>query len=203
MDWENVFTVIMAVLVSIGLPLALRSRKKLGPKKRQELYEHLKQIGLNVAMTEKANDAGKIGVKSSWMQKSQGIINVGNKNIEIINVIGVSSEYGTHYFLDYLVRCFNLQGMKLKKTKLRKKKKITSGGKVSVVEWTGDKPLSQNLNFDGFLKNTLTRTQFTGSIEIVPEPKSNYTRIRTNYFLPSSEFFEVLDIIAGYIKSRY
>jgi len=43
--------------------------------------------------------------------------------------------------------------------------------------------------------------KFKGSIWIIPEPKHGYTRIKTNYNLPSSNMFYAIDSIAKYIKS--
>jgi hypothetical protein len=200
MDWSGILSIVMAVLVAIGLPLAIHSRKKHGPKKGEELYDHLREMGVKVSLMEKGNDGEKIGVKRSWGQKSEGTIEVKGRNLDTINIIGVSSQYGTHYFLDYLVRSPNLAMIEIKKTSMRKKKHFL-WGKSLAVEWVGDKSLAQNLNLDYRLESKLMQSQFKGTIGIAPESKSEYARIRTSYFLPSPDLFEAIDIIAGHIRS--
>ena len=77
-------------------------------------------------------------------------------------------------------------------------------GRVVDIEWKGDVYLSQQLNLDYRLKDILLQTDFKklkSNIVIFPEPKYEYTRVRTTYLLPSSDLFEAIDIIAKYIKS--
>lgn len=205
MDWESIISLIIALLVVIALPLALRRRKKASAQKREELYQHLKEIGVKASLVEEGNEREKIGLSRTSGQRSEGIIALQDKNIDSINIISVASQYGTNYFLDYLVKSSNITASRtVKKTRLTVKKSLFLWGKVVAMEWKGDKSLAQSLNFDYRLKDILLQRDVTGlkgSIGILPEPKHGYTRIRTGHSLPSPEIFEALDIVAKHIKS--
>jgi len=205
MDLESIISLIIALLVVIALPLAFRRRKKASTQKREELYQHLKEIGVKASLVGKGNEREKIGLSRTSGQKSEGIIALQNKNIDSINIISAASQYGTSYFLDYLVKSSNITANRtVKKTKLTIKKSLILWGKVVAMEWKGDKSLAQSLNFDYRLKDRLLQRDVTGlrgSIGIFPEPKHGYTRIKTSYSLPSPEVFDALDIIARHIKS--
>lgn len=205
MDWESIISLIIALLVVIALPLALRRRKKASAQKREELYQHLKEIGVKALLVEEGNEREKIGLSRTSGQRSEGIIALQDKNIDSINIISVASQYGTSYSLDYLVKSSNITANRiLKKTRLTVKKSLFLWGKVVAMEWKGDKSLTQSLNFDYRLKDRLSQRDATGlrgSIGIFPEPKHGYTRIRTAYSPPSPEIFEALNIIARHIKS--
>lgn len=205
MDWNSIISLIIAILVVIAFPLALRRRKKASIQKREELCQHLEEMGVKASLVEKGSDKEKIGLSRISGQKSEGIIALQDKNIDSINIISAASQYGTNYFLDYLVKSSNITANRiLKKTRLTVKKSLILWGKVVAMEWKGDKSLAQSLNFDYRLKDRLLQRDVTGlkgSIGIFPEPKHGYTRIRTGHSLPSPEIFEVLDIIARHIKS--
>ncbi len=55
----------------------------------------------------------KIGLKRASGEKSMGIIELKDRNIDSINVIGVASQYGTNYFMDYLVETPNMIGKRI------------------------------------------------------------------------------------------
>jgi len=205
MDWSNVTGIIMALLIAIGLPLALKKRKKAGPLKREELYQHLQQIGVEASLVGKGSEKEKIGLGRASGQKSEGIIELADKNIDSINVISVASQYGVHYFLDYLVKSPNIMGKRtLKKTKLVRKKSPPLWGKVVGIEWKGDKLLAQSLNLDYSLGDKLLQADpkaLKENIRIFPEPKHGYVRIRTAYLPPSHQMFEAVGIVARHVKS--
>jgi hypothetical protein len=205
MDWSSILGIIMAILVAIGLPLALSKRKKGGPEKREELCQHLQEMGVKAFTLEKGSDQEKIGQKRSRGEKSAGLIELKDRNIDFINIIGVASQYGTHYFIDYLVEASNIiERRKLKKTRLVRKKSSPLRGKVVAIEWKGDESLAQSLNFDYSLEDKLLRSalkDLKGSIWVFPEPKHGYARIRTAYSLPSAEAFEAMNIVAKHVKS--
>jgi hypothetical protein len=198
MDWSDILGIIMAMAVAIGLPLALRSRKKGGQNKSAELHQHLLEMGIEAYWGEKGS--GEEKAKRSHSEKSVGVIEVKQRNIDWINIIGAASQYGTHYFLNYMIKTPKLAGKETTKKIWLKKKKGYPQGKIG---WKGDNPLAQRLNFDYRLEDKLLPSNFKGGIVIFPEPKWGYTRIRTEYFLPSPDFFEAIDIIAGHIRSRY
>jgi len=206
MEWANILTGIIAALVfAIGLPLALRKRKKGGSQNVEQLLHHLQEIGIKASLVEKGVDEKKMGVGRSFMRSSVGVIEVAGRNIDYINVIGVASQYGVNYFLDYLVRNPGWSGKRRqKKTRMVRKKSPAILGRVVDIEWKGDDYLSQQLNLAYQLKDILLQTDFKklkGNIAIFPEPKYEYARVRTAYLLPSLDLFEAIDIIARYIKS--
>ena len=205
MDWSSVAGIVMAVLVGIGLPLALRKRQKAGPLKREELCQHLHAIGVRAHLEDKGSPKEKIGLGRSSGQRSEGIIELEDKNIDAINVISIASQYGVTYHLDYLVKTPNLLGSRsFGKTQLHRKKKPPLWGRVVDIEWKGDKALAQSLNFDYSLKDRLLQADagaLKQSILVIPEPKHSYARIRTAYALPSQQLFEAIAISARHLKS--
>jgi hypothetical protein len=204
MDWSSILSVIVALLVAIGLPLALRRRKKGGSLKREELCQHLQEIGVKASLAEKGRQEEKIGLSRASGQKSEGLIQVQGQKIDFINVISVASQYGTHYFTDYLVKTPNITAKRtLKKTYLVRKKSSLLWGKVVSVEWRGDKSLAQSLNFDYELEDKLLCCEprdFGGSIQILPEPKHGCARIKTAYALASSDTLEAINAIAKHVR---
>ena len=204
MDWASMLGGIITFLVlTIGLPLALRKRKKGGPQNVEQLLHHLQEIGVKASLAEKGVDEEKVGLSRSFMRSSVGVIKIAGRNVDYINVIGVARQYGVNYFLDYLVRSPSRLG-KRKKTRMVRKKSPAIWGRVVDIEWKGDDYLSQQLNLDYRLKDILLQTDFKklkGNVVIFPEPKYEYARVRTAYLLPSPDLFEAIDIIAKYVKS--
>jgi len=205
MEWSSVFSIVIGVSVIFGIFLTLHSRKKDGARRRAQLCQHLQKIGINAYAIQIGDIREKIGQKRSLGKKSMGIIGLNDRNVDSINIIGISSQYGTNYFVDYLVKSANIiERRMLGKVKLIRRKNRPLWGKVTSVEWAGDKSLSQNLNFDYNLEGKLLSCEMQGlgkNIQIIPEPEYEYARIKTDYFLPSSEAFEAIDIIAKHIKS--
>ena len=206
MEWADILTgAITALVVIIGIPLALRKRKKSGSQNVEQLSGHLQEIGIKVSPARKGVAEEKIGMSHSFIRSSVGLIEIAGRNINYINVIGVASQYGVNYFLDYLVSSPGQSGRTgQKKTRMIRKKSPAIWGRVVDIEWKGDIYFSQQLNLDYQLKDKLLQTEAKkpkGNIEIIPEPKHEYTRVRTVYLLPSSDLFEAIDIIAKYIKS--
>ncbi|MBA7539525.1 hypothetical protein ES705_31804 [subsurface metagenome] len=206
MEWVNILAGIITFLVfAIGLPLALRKRKKSGPQNVEQLLHHLQEIGVKASLAEKSVDEEKVGASRSFMRRSEDVIKIEGRNIDYINVSSVSSQYGVNYFLDYLVRSSSQSGQKRqKKTRMVRKKSPAIWGRVVDIEWKGDVYLSQQLNLDYRLKDIVLQTEpkeLKSNIVIFPEPKHEYARVRTAYLLPSPDLFEAIDIIAKYIKS--
>ena len=205
MAWSSVAGIIMAVLVGIGLPLALRKRQKAGPLKREELCQHLHAIGVRARLTDKGSPKEKIGLSRSSGQRSEGIIELEDKNVDAINVISIASQYGVTYHLDYLVNTPNLLGSpSFGKTRLHGRKRPPLWGTVVDIEWKGDRALAQSLNLDYRLKDRLLQADpgaLKLSILVIPEPKHSYARIRTAYALPSQQLFEAIAITARHLKS--
>ena len=205
MDLGELFPIIVAIVAAVALPMALRKRKKGGQKKLDELHQHLQGIGVKASPLEKGSDLEQGIPKPSWGDKSGGVIAVEDRNIDSIRIMGVSSQYGTNYYLDYLVKSLSQTGRQdAKKTRMIKKKSSPLWGKAVDIEWRGDPYLAQRLNFDYQLKHKLLQADsnaLKGSIAIQPEPKYGYTRIRTDYQLPSPDLFGAIDAIAKHVRS--
>ncbi len=208
MEWANILAGIIAALVAaIGLPLALRRRKKAGPENVEQLLQHLQGLGVEASLVEKGAEQEKVGISRASGQRSEGVIKIEGKNIDYINVSSASSQYGVNYFLNYLVTTSSWTGKKnRKKTSMVRKRSSGIWGRVVDIEWRGDDYLSQELNFDYRLKDILLQTEpkeIGGGIQIFPEPKHEYARVRTAYLLPSSGLLEAIDIIAKCVKSEW
>jgi hypothetical protein len=204
--WVSIIGAIFAVLIAIILPLIARRRKKEeATNKIEELYRHLRALGVGVSPVEKGDEREKIGLARASGQKSEGLIDLEDRNIDSINVVSISTQYGTRYFIDYLVKSPNIMGERiLNKTRLTRKKSPPLWGKVVAIDWKGDDSLAQSLNLDYSLEDKLLKADvnaFKGNIWIFPEPKHGYARIRTDYVLPSAEIFEALSSIARHIQS--
>ncbi|MEE8373393.1 MAG: hypothetical protein V3R87_06745 [Dehalococcoidia bacterium] len=160
---------------------------------------------MKVQLLEATSDRELTGRKRSWGEKSESVIRIADRSIDYVSVVSVSSQYGTNYYLEYMVMSPGHTGQtKLKKTKMIRKKKPRIWGKVVDIEWRGDPHLSGRLNFDYDLKHKLLqldRSALKGGITIIPEPKHGHTRIRTGYQLPSPALFKAVDAIAKHVKS--
>ena len=205
-NWGSIISVVSVFLVIVSLILLFRNRmRKEGAKKLEELYRHLRALGMEVTPVEKGDEREKIGLGRASGQKSEGLIELEDRNIDSINVVSISTQYGTRYFIDYLVKGSNIMGERiLNKTRLTKKKSPPLWGKVVAIEWKGDAALAQSLNLDYSLEDTLLRADVNalkGNIVILPESKYGCARIRTDYLLPSAVIFEALSSIARHIKS--
>lgn len=207
MEWSSILGIVFAVLAAIGLPLALSKRKKTGPQRLEELYQHLRKIGVEATLVERGSEEEKVGVSRASGQKSEGIIQLRRQNIDAAKVISVASQYAVNHFVDYLVRSPNItQKRPMKKARSVMGKSSALWGKAVAIEWKGDESLARSLNFDYRLKDKLSSADsdpntLKGSIWIFSEPKHGYARIRTNYFLPSPEMFEAMNIVAKHVRS--
>jgi hypothetical protein len=205
MDLGDIIPGILALLATIGFSFALLGRKKGGQKKLNEFYQHLQMIGAKSAIIDNNSVEEKIK-KPSWPNRSEGVIEVEDKDIDYINLISVTSQYSVQYFLDYIVMKIprNMRGEAMKKTKMSRKKIASINGKKIDIKWKGDPFFSRRLNFDYELKNKLEQADpsfLKRTVWIIPEPKHEYTRIRTNYYLPIADIFEAINSIAYHIKS--
>jgi len=208
MEWANIIGGLIAALVfGIGLPLALRKRKKAAPLKMGEFFEHLQKMGIKAALVEKDAAEEKIGTRWGSGQRAEGVIEIKDRKIDYIKIVSVTSQYGVNYFLDFLVKRPNwIAQQKRKKTRMVRKRSSVIGGKIVDIQWKGDDRLSRQLDLDYRLKDRLLqseRDELKGGISIFPEPKHEYSRVRTTYFLPSPDLFEAIDIIAGHVKAGW
>ncbi len=204
--WVSIVGALFAVLIAIILPLIARRREKEeATNKIEEIYRHLRALRVEVPPVEKGDEREKIGLARASGQKSEGLIELEDRNIDSINIVTISTQYGTRYFIDYLVKGSNIMGERaLKKIRLTRKKSPPLWGKVVAINWKGDDSMAQSLNLDYSLEDKLLRADmnsFKGNIGIFPEPKYGYARIRTDYSLPSAEIFETINSIARHVES--
>jgi hypothetical protein len=205
MKLENIIPIIIAFVTAFLLPFFLSKRKKEGHKKFEEFRRHLLGLGIRFAELDKESEQAKLGKKVSRAQKVEGVVALEERNIDFIIVASVASQYGVNYFIEYLVKStFHLREESLKKTKMVRKKGSLFGTKVVDIIWKGDQYLAQKLNLDYELKHRLLQAdlnKFKGSILIIPERKHGYTRIKTNFNLPSPDMFYAIDSVAKHLKS--
>ena len=203
MEWPTIIGGIVALLTAVVLPLALRKKKRESGQKTEELLNHLQKMGLRATRLEDDSPAAKAGINRSWGQKTEGIIQLGG-NIDYIRITSVSSQYGTNYFPGYMVSVPGGVARKKSRTRLIQRRSPAIWGRVVALQWRGDRYLAQQLNLDYQLKDRLVNInpdELKGGIQILPAAKHHYTIIKTAYRLPSSELFEVIDYLAGQIKS--
>ena len=158
MEWTEILTsVITALVVIIGIPLALRKRKKGGSQNAEQLLRHLQEIGVKASLTEKGVAEEKIGMSRSFIRSSVGLIEIADRNINYINVIGVASQYGVNYFLDYLVRSPSQSGRKgQKKTRMVRKKSPAIWGRVVNIEWKLEDTARKAIEVNTLIAPTMT-----------------------------------------------
>lgn len=203
-DWGNIVGILFFLFIAVAVPLILRRRRRgEGTANIEELYQHLRKLGAEAYVAKESDNRGRTGLGSGSGQQSEGLIVLEDRNIDSINVVGVSMQYGKRYFTDYLVKSPNVTGERmLKRTALTTKKSPPIVGKVVGVGWKGDESLTQSLSLDYSLEEKLLRADvLKGGIWILPEPKQGYVRIRTEYSLPSAEIFEAIRSIARRVKS--
>jgi len=208
MEWGSIIgSIIVALMAAIGLLLALRKRKKSGPKSLEELFNHLRGMGIRASLAEKGVEEEKVGVTRGMSQRSEGVIRVEGRHVDFINVVSTASQYGVYIYIEFLVRTPGMVGrQQRRKTRLVKKKGMGAGVRVADVGWRGDDYLSRELEFDYSLSDKLLQAEYDklkNGILIIPEPKYEYARIRITYLLLSHELFEAIDIIARHIKSGW
>jgi hypothetical protein len=205
MDLKKILPAIIVFLTAFLIPYLLSKRKKKEDKKHKEFSHLLLEIGVEFVELDEDSEQVKFRRKLSLGLKSVSIIALKKSNIDFINVISASSQYGVNFFIEYLVKStFGLREKPLKRTKMVIKKKSLFGGEVVDVTWKGDQYLAQKLNMDYDLKHKFMQADintFKGGILIIPEPKHGYIRIKTNYNFPSADIFYAIDTLAGYMRS--
>jgi len=205
-EWIQRFSSFIPLLFFLILPIILKKLEKSTTPDINEFYQHLQSIGIKSFISDANNDKCKIGLGGRFSsQKSEGFIDIKNRNIDSCNMVSVSNQYGKDYYVDYLVKNSIITENSIpKKTKLVRKKNSLWGGITIDFEWKGDTILAETLNSDYCIKERLLQGEFEsikGNIWIYPEPKYGYFRIRNSYFLPPQQIFEAIDTIAKHLKS--
>ena len=201
MDWWNTFVIVLLLFLTvIGLALPFMKLKKGSSEDVGLLLDHLQNMGIYATLLEVDKKTGRRGARQASMERCQGAIKIGGRNIDLINVVSKATPFGDRLFADYLVGT----GLWLAKTRQRKTGLVRKGalGMLGVgggIDWKGDEWLCQELNYDPRLKDKLGQAEMEGSISILPG--GEYAKVRIAYQLPSAGLFEVIDIIAGHIRS--
>jgi hypothetical protein len=203
-EWAEIINigigVLVPVIIAIGLPLALRKHKKQGPKQVERFYEQLRENGVNCSLVEEGNKSSKIRV-SKWsgtkILKSYEVV---GKQYDHINLTFISTQYGVTYYIEFLVNSPNLGIIKPKKAQLKRTKRRNQSEEIV---YKGEKSFTINLELDYQLETLLNRSEFVGVIEIIPETKHGYTRIRTPFVELTPEFLDVINTLARHIKSQF
>jgi hypothetical protein len=204
MDPADIIPIALGVLAAVAaVPALLRLLRKGAPAKQDELQQHLEGTGLKVSRIEKDSEVDK-AIPKNWSEKSEGALKVADRNVDAVAIRSVSSQYGTNYYLDYVVKSPGVMPAGSKKTTLARKKSPPIWGKVVDIVWRGSTNLAQRLNYDYQLKYRLLHSDPAGlkvGITIQPQPAHGCTRIRTGYRLPSPDLFEAIDTIAKHVKA--
>ena len=204
MDLEKILPAIIVFLTAFLIPFLLSKKKKKGDKKHKEISHLLLEIGVEFVELEESSEQVNFRRKLSLGLKSESIIALKKSNIDFINIISASSQYGVNYSIEYLVKStFGIREKPLRKTKMVIKKKSLFGGEVVDVIWKGDQYLAQKLNMDYDLKHRFMQADintFKGGILIIPEQKHGYIRIKTNYNIPSADIFYAIDTLAAHMR---
>jgi hypothetical protein len=206
LESSSIFTIVLMAGGIIGFILSLFGLKRSGRKKLEEIRDHLHMIGVKAWTDDFSYQGEEKGRKRHSTEKYLGTITLDGKEISSIIVTGVASQYGVNYFLDFTVPHTSKSDNGKSKVKMARKKikDRFSNMKITDVSWKGDTVLVQKLDADTRLKEKILRADLKPvrySIEIIPEQKENYHRIRTPYFLPATDVFEVLNLIAKHMKT--
>jgi len=203
-EWAEIINIgigiLVPVVIAIGLPLALRKHKKQGPKQVEGFYEQLRENGVNCSLVEEGNKSSKIRVSKWSGTKTLKSYEVVGKQYDRINLTFISTQYGVTYYIEFLVNSPNLEIINPKKAHLKRTKRRNQSEEIV---YKGNKSFTINLELDYQLETLLNRSEFVGVIEIIPETKHGYTRIRTPFVELTPEFLDAINILARHIKSQF
>lgn len=205
-EWIQKLSSYIPFLLFLVLPIVLNKLKKTTAPDIDELYQHFQGIGIKASIAEISDDKCKTGLEGRFSaQKSAGLIELRNRNVDSLNMVVASNQYGKDYYIDYLVKNSNIVENRVpRKTKLVRRKNSLLWGRTIDFEWKGDSILAETLNSDYRIKEKLLQGEFEsikGNIWIYPEPKYGYFRIRSSYFLPPRQIFEAIETVAKHLKS--
>lgn len=209
----KIASVVLTIMWLITVYIIVRRISKYGRRDPDNsvngLCQHLRTIGIGASILT-IQFGGVNGQPHGLMDLVRAIIKLEGRDIDSINVIQTI----TGRYLDFIVRKSSPHD-RIRSSNAQLIMKRSARGnllafiniwsaKVVDVEWRGDADLARELNLDNHLKNRLLYADLEplrGILEIVPEPKYGCTRIRTNYFLPTVELFDIVETIAEHIKS--
>ncbi len=207
MEWSGLIGIITALVAAIAIPLAVKKRKKEAPAKVAEFTAHLHSVGLAaVAVDKEAEQEYPDVFKGTTGEKIEQVFGLDRSRFRYLRIVSSTSQYGTYYYLEFLVMIPYTTAQTIKKTRLRLKKTSAFGGAVSDVYWQGDPALAQSMNYDFSLKDRLMgcpQEELKGGITIQQKKKSSYVKIRTGYSPVSADFLEAVSLVAGHIASRW
>lgn len=197
-------SILIALSSLLGLPIAIWTLHRKGREKAIELHEHLLTIGVQAFLVpEHAYMPLLRDEKNTFWRRSVGMIQIKNRHMAYIRVIGTAQQYNVSYGLEFLVAgSFPTleKGRKLK-MKINKGKGTGPGGKDAGVKWQGKGPLAERLNTDDKLNTILAQVFPASGLEVLSAESTQYVKIKTGYFKPDASMFDVLDRLAGRLKS--
>ena len=189
---------------SLGASTANGMKERLRDKSREELAYALNSVGVKAEMAERGRAEEK--VEDSWYQRSLGVIDILEASIKWVNILkrdaGQNNPPKWWVVLGILDER-SLSSHKEIKIKTVRKKTFLLFGKVADVVWKG---------YDGNtgLVNTLSKDLATktlakriGNLEIKSQANGfqGWTLTVDKRFSPTSQEWETLEKIAGYILS--
>jgi hypothetical protein len=189
---------------SLGASTANGMKERLRDKSREELAYALNSVGVKAEMAERGRAEEK--VEDSWYQRSLGVIDILEASIKWVNIL--KRDAGQNNPPKWWVVLGILDERSLSshqeiKIKTVRKKTFPLFGKVADVVWKG---------YDGNtgLVNTLSKDLTTktlakriGNLEIKSQANGfqGWTLTVDRRFSPTSQEWETLEKIAGYILS--
>ena len=180
-------------------------KEKIFRNESETFCEHLRSLGMDSSLVDKS----EVEVKLSRMYGKK-CIKLKHKNIDLIDVQPISSQYSSEVVVEYIV-----VGEKEDKNIFTAGTKIRGKGiikrEILSFEWVG-KYFAEKLNMDSRLNEILLRKfqeKEIPNIRIKYVPKANITKILTAYpgyrikTLPSIEMLDAYNVIAKHIKEQF
>ena len=203
-----IIVVAAALVIAVGLFVArVKWIKNETSKRLVTISHHLQDLGVKVSLLTKGDLRPRIETRDFWKyhSRSEYILEIKEKGINYIFTDCITSENTTIYYLNFVVISTNWVATNTRKaTRLVKKRSFPIFGKVSDLEWKGDQTLANLLNNDYSLKAQLLKSpdinKLTCNPVIYPRPDYEYYKIRIRYFLPTGNFFEVLNVIGSHLR---
>jgi hypothetical protein len=177
------------------------------------LCQYLQTLGINASVLEEKRYRSVSGQPCGLLEMVKGIIKLEGRVFDSVNI--VLDTQNSWLCLDYIMNTSSLyardKGGRIRLIMKRKSMDalfstflFTRSDRVIDIEWRGEAELARELNFDSQLRNKLLKTDLEPlceTLDIVPEPKYGCIKIRTSYFLPTPEQFDILESVAKHIKS--
>jgi len=228
-EWGLVIAAVSAIIAGLLIWFIVHQKKSLVPKIINNVCSQLQQAGIEAhGVTKGSIYLEKLGHEQKIEGDLVGVCDIRDGDIAYIRYV-IYTGYGrSDNYLEYLVGrntpkkgISKQEGSKFKQivtsiswgsdTSLSVRKTKPIFGRVVDISWEGDVALSQQLNSDYELKDTILQhyrsskaSKHILKIEIYNYSKNyGYAIIRTAHLEPTIEDFEIMKIIARHIKSTW